>query len=869
MTLLDVERTSTDAGLTGLGPAAERALREARDGGLPGSVVVVQGPGGSGKTCLLNALGAAYTEAGLRLADARSVPETGLLAEDTAIVVDDAHRLSTALLERVRHVLGSPRSRVVLALRPWPRPSALATVLRELGSDRQMVVLGHMSHDLVAEWARERLGRSIAPDLVDQLHTQTGGLRSLVHPILQAMPPAALRPAERWIPLPRQGTVRLPVPAELIEQLCGDLMSLDEDVHRLLSAVACGAPVDIEVLANLLDIPERATMELVSGGRASGYLLPDGRLVPLVARALSASTPADVTLGIKRRLLGVLIDRGEEPLGLAESLAADGVRDGRAAELLERTGSAALSDDPRRAARLLGEAAACGSPAPRTAARRAHAAALCGDFDGALQWADLVLDDDTAPDRARAGAVAGAVLAARGLLARSAELYRLAGPERAGSTALALLATGREGEAVAVLADAERTDVCGPPTMLAGSEQLMATGILQSLRHGPDTAEDIAAALSTLTRAAALLEPVGRTALLIDTPTSLAALVALHCGELDVAESVLRRGLSAELGGPPLRPRHLLLLAWVAMLRGQTAMARAHMDAATEGVRPLEPREDLLLQALHVGLARRSSDLPALVQAWVRAREAVVRYPIDLFALLPLGELVIAGARLKDAERLAPYLAEALRILAALGHPQLWATPLHWSSAQAAILTDNPSALEPHATALVAAARTSPYAATLAQAGRSWLRVLRNDVDAPSVVQSAESLATVGLGWDGSRLAGQAAARALHSQDRTVLLQCARSLTEARGIAEATAGPASWPDAPTVVHLATGGALSEREREVARLVVAGETYREIGGKLFISSKTVEHHVSRMRQRLGASNRSDLLARLRAELAASA
>jgi DNA-binding CsgD family transcriptional regulator len=59
--------------------------------------------------------------------------------------------------------------------------------------------------------------------------------------------------------------------------------------------------------------------------------------------------------------------------------------------------------------------------------------------------------------------------------------------------------------------------------------------------------------------------------------------------------------------------------------------------------------------------------------------------------------------------------------------------------------------------------------------------------------------------------------------------------------------------------------LSDREREVARLVVEGRTYREIGGRLFISAKTVEHHVSRMRQRLGASDRSDLLARLRVEL----
>ncbi|MDT0274350.1 helix-turn-helix transcriptional regulator [Blastococcus goldschmidtiae] len=50
--------------------------------------------------------------------------------------------------------------------------------------------------------------------------------------------------------------------------------------------------------------------------------------------------------------------------------------------------------------------------------------------------------------------------------------------------------------------------------------------------------------------------------------------------------------------------------------------------------------------------------------------------------------------------------------------------------------------------------------------------------------------------------------------------------------------------------------------------VAGQTYREIGGRLFISAKTVEHHVSRIRQRLGASNRSDLLARLRFEIAQS-
>ena len=48
--------------------------------------------------------------------------------------------------------------------------------------------------------------------------------------------------------------------------------------------------------------------------------------------------------------------------------------------------------------------------------------------------------------------------------------------------------------------------------------------------------------------------------------------------------------------------------------------------------------------------------------------------------------------------------------------------------------------------------------------------------------------------------------------------------------------------------------------------MAGHTYREIGSRLYISAKTVEHHVSRMRHRLGAGTRSELLARLRAELA---
>ncbi len=63
--------------------------------------------------------------------------------------------------------------------------------------------------------------------------------------------------------------------------------------------------------------------------------------------------------------------------------------------------------------------------------------------------------------------------------------------------------------------------------------------------------------------------------------------------------------------------------------------------------------------------------------------------------------------------------------------------------------------------------------------------------------------------------------------------------------------------------------LSEREREVAVLVLAGLTHKQIGERLFISAKTVEHHVARMRQRLGSGSRGELFARLRVLIGGSA
>ena len=51
--------------------------------------------------------------------------------------------------------------------------------------------------------------------------------------------------------------------------------------------------------------------------------------------------------------------------------------------------------------------------------------------------------------------------------------------------------------------------------------------------------------------------------------------------------------------------------------------------------------------------------------------------------------------------------------------------------------------------------------------------------------------------------------------------------------------------------------LTEREREVMRLIARGYSYKEVGSELFISVKTVETHVSNVLRKLQLSSRHEL------------
>jgi DNA-binding CsgD family transcriptional regulator len=796
----------------------DAVVRDAR----PPRLLLV-GTAGSGKTRLLRRLATQFAQHGRTAVAADALSNLASVPEGEVLVVDDAHLLSPDELAAIDRRLHDPGAGVVLAMRPWPVPAGLRAIADELEKVHPPIVLGHVTRADVEDQC-EADGRRLAPRCIDSILDLTGQLTWLVSEAL------AVHDGDC-----DEDAAHRAVREELREVIAHRIARLDDDLRHAIETL-CLSPQTL---------PSEEAAHWALAGHAKGLLQRNGHPAPVVRDTVRATICID-------RLVELYAGSGmaETDPVLRELLG--GFHHPRVATALLMDGDAALTSEPRRAEELFRAAGEAGADPRTVAVRRARAAWSAGEIDAAGTILDAADIDPGHPAYAEAGSIAGAVWAARGDMRMASTVFAhtaIASPDAVAHATIAAVGAGDPDE-LARLGDVPRARAI--PSTLVVSHELLVRGLRASLTTQTRTC------LSDLVRATEMYTASTSDAPTPELPAVVAAVAALTLGELSVAHTVIDGAVRARHGGAWAQPRLLLWQAWIAVQRERPHEAEAALVRA-RALGALPPRDLVLSDAISIALTRRYADSSALAPAWRHARESILRAPFDLYSLLPLTEFAVSAARLGDTDRLRPNLEEAYAAVERLGSPPMWASHLHWAGLHCSILLDQPSELAPHARALLAAAPHTRLAKMMARAGKVWTEVLTGHVDADDIELAALGLASVGLAWDGARLAGHGAGR---TEDRRViarLLACARQLHPREELEQSTA-----EESPTQAGSLTraNDLLSARERDVAVLVVQGKTYAEIGESIFISPRTAEHHIARIRRRLGATSRSDLIAKLR-------
>ena len=442
-----------------------------------------------------------------------------------------------------------------------------------------------------------------------------------------------------------------------------------------------------------------------------------------------------------------------------------------------------------------------------------------GDTAAAIEAADRVLAAGADPHCLAAG-VAAAAAAADGALFDAAARWRDIAASSTG--AAAALASGRAALAGALVGDLDAAEgdlesarqATGPAPR---SLTVLLDGVTAALGAVRGDFAAAARKLAGLTTASVPADPLAA-----ERWDNL-AMAVLAAGEDDETARALF---------PSPSPRRLLVTAWLDLRAGRLADARAGVVAAS--ATPVLRRDAVLAAAVSVGLARRAGDRNALRTTWHRVAPVVMGADVEILMLDAWGELAAAAEPI-DREMIVAGMTAAV---ARAGNPAWAVATLAWWALQRATTADEAQA-----------AAVSLPDTPRGRAARVWATVLAGTVDPVAVREAAAALAD--RPWEAAVLCGAAAARVTDPASVKHLLGKGRAL-RATVTAEQTAQT-------------TAGILSKRERAVGELLLDGLTHKEIGAKLYISPKTVEQHVARIRQKLPATNRAELIAVLRTAL----
>jgi DNA-binding CsgD family transcriptional regulator len=415
-----------------------------------------------------------------------------------------------------------------------------------------------------------------------------------------------------------------------------------------------------------------------------------------------------------------------------------------------------------------------------------------------------------------------------GQLAAAEQLVRDA--EAVGADHVALQAQGQVGNAATWIGDVARGDAA-----FARSAEL-ARAVGRGYRHTWSVAfrASSAAHAGRLDDAFALLDearadPAHRESLALECVAD----VALLAGRYREAVAAVRESLAWSGGRLPRRRAWAAALASVAASElGDDVEARA-LAAHAHYATPFLGLEELVAWAegwlaWHAGDHERGVALADASSAAL-ARAGALRVPLTA---LDAAEL---AARAGDATTSAAAARRAAGAAQAIGSP-LQDALAELAAGWAALAGD-------------AAARSRGAAAHARAAAEAFARL-------GGAALEARALQLLGRAGDGEEaiaaleraVAGFAACGAAVRR-REALDALAALGAGGRRAAAAAAGPA---------------ALTEREREVARLAAGGLTAREIGERLIIGHRTVETHLARAYAKLGVASKVELVRR-RAEL----
>jgi DNA-binding CsgD family transcriptional regulator len=831
------------------------------------------------------------------------------------LLLDDVHWADPASVDLLGALLRRPPDAAVLlvmALRPRQAPERLWPALEPA---RRAGTLTRVQLDsLTRVEATELLGASVDEATATVLYDDSGGnpfyLEQLAKVIERASAPAVAKPQES---LPD-----LHVPPLVAAALAQELALIPEDARLLLlGAAVAGDPFDPELATVAAGFDGASALEAIDELlrfdviRETDVPRRFRFRHPLVRRAVYESAPGGWRLGAHERCANALAARGVGPAERAHHVERAG-REGDATTVatLRAAGTAAAHRAPASAAHWFAAALrllSADAPADERVElllARAGALATCGHFSeahSALLESIALVPDDAVALHVRLTTVCAAV---EHLLGRQEEAYRrlaetLGGLEDAGSAEAAALMIELALDGVYRM-EFEQIGPWGERALVIArplGDRPLTASAAAILAWGTALCGRVAEAETYRAEAAALVDSLSdeEVALRLDAAMNVAGAELyldrfVDCGTH--AERVV--SVARATDQPAVAVFAFMLLAWARMLSGDLADGGEMLDAAIEEARLLGNAQSLaglLLNRSLTALAAGDSEL-----AVSTAEESVeLTRGMDKGLIPAATGLALSAAYLETGDdRLTDAVELMVERCGGLGLPLMpggsfrakWLELL----TRCWLALDRPDEAEraaARAETTAASMGALPMAMSMAARARAVVALASGDaaLAADRALASAASAdeARVPVEAGLSRaLAGRALAQAGQRERAIAELEKAASTLHACGARRYRDAAdhelrllgrrihrRTQPGQADAIGIA---ALTEREGQIARLVVDRRTNPEIADNLFLSPKTVETHLRNIFRKLGVSSRVEVARAVeqadRVELAAS-